>query len=288
MLLIGTDPRWEAPLVNTRIRKRWLQGGLRVGLIGALVDLGYPYQHVGTSPSSLADLAKGRHAFSKIFSSAKKPMMIVGAGALARPDGVALHAAVFEFTQKLGAMRDDWNGFNVLQNAASRVGGIEIGFLPQAYGKTTNEILKAATDEQIEIVYLLGADEVDVNRMGKAFVVYQGHHGDKGAARADVILPGAAYTEKNALYANTEGRPQLGKQAVFPPGEAKEDWQIIRALADALGKTVPFDALPQLRFEVNRFRAAFGRNWPYHAVHSSRAVWQRAGPDVTTFCQSCR
>ncbi len=247
VLLIGTNPRHEGTSVNARIRKRWLRGGMRVGLIGAAVDLGYPHRYLGATPQTIQDLIDGKGEFAKILQNAKKPMVILGAGALARPDGAALQTSVCALAEKYNMIRDDWNGFNVLQRAASSVGGIDIGFVPQSNGLSTKGILQAAETGKLDVVYLLGADEIDMRQLGNAFVIYQGHHGDKGAHRADVILPGAAYTEKNAIYINTEGRPQMALQAVFPPGEAREDWKIIRALSAVVNKPLAFDTLMQLR-----------------------------------------
>ncbi|HUY69168.1 MAG TPA: NADH-quinone oxidoreductase subunit NuoG [Alphaproteobacteria bacterium] len=258
ILLIGTDPRHEASLVNARIRKRWLRGGCRVGLIGPAIDLSYPYRHIGNDPQAIQDLIAGNHPFAEILHNAKKPMLIVGAGALARPDGAALHAVARGVAEIFEMIREDWNGFNVLQLAASRAGGLDLGFLPQPSGFGTNAILHACEAGKMDMLYLCGADEIDMQRLGntagaersrqnKVFVIYQGHHGDNGAHRADVILPGAAYTEKDATYVNTEGRPQRARRAVFPPGEAREDWKIVRALSQVLGKPLPFDTLAQLR-----------------------------------------
>ncbi|MEJ0063678.1 MAG: NADH-quinone oxidoreductase subunit NuoG [Alphaproteobacteria bacterium] len=246
ILLVGTDPRHEAAIVNARIRKRWLAGGLRVGVIGPKLDLTYPYQHLGDGALALGDLLDGKNAFAAILAAAKRPMLIAGAGLLARADGAAMQILLSNAAAKFNMMRPDWNGFNVLQNAASRVGGLDMGFLPQG-GMATNQILAAAEQGSIEVLYLLGADEIDMSKLGKTFVIYQGHHGDRGAHRADIILPGAAYTEKTALYVNTEGRPQLARQAVFPPGEAKEDWKIIRALSEAVGKKLPYDSHHELQ-----------------------------------------
>ncbi len=243
LVLIGADPRTEAPIINARIRKRWLKGGFEIGVIGPAVDLGYPYTHLGETPEALTDLLIGRPPFSPILRNAKKPMIILGAGALARPDGAAIHKHARELADRLKAVREDWNGFNVLQLAASRVGGLDLGFLPEKGGIGTRGILSG----KMEVVWLLGADELDMEHLGKAFVVYQGHHGDKGAQRADVIFPGAAYTEKTALYVNTEGRPQLAIQAAKPPGEAHEDWKIIHAVAKAYGEALPFETIEQLR-----------------------------------------
>jgi NADH-quinone oxidoreductase subunit G len=167
---------------------------------------------------------------------------------------------------------DAWNGFNVLHTAAARVGGLELGMVPGKGGSDVEGILEAAGKGEIEVVYLLGADEIATERLGKAFVIYQGHHGDRGAARADVILPGAAYTEKDAVYVNTEGRPQRAERAIFPPGEAKEDWRILRALSEALGHTVPLNTLGQVRARLAELAPQIA-----HAGHIQPATWQSFG-----------
>jgi NADH-quinone oxidoreductase subunit G len=246
-LLIGTNPRFEGSLVNVRLRKRWRQGGFTVARIGPPADLTYPVTELGAGPPTLAELADGSHAFSKRLEQATRPMLIIGQGALARPDGAAILASAREVAERCAMVRDDWFGFNVLHTAAARVGGLDLGLVPGRGGRDVAGILESAAKGLIEVVFLLGADEIDMSALGSAFVVYQGHHGDRGAARADVILPGAAYTEKDATYVNTEGRPQRAKLAVFPPGEAREDWKILRALSEALGRKVPLDTLAQVR-----------------------------------------
>jgi NADH-quinone oxidoreductase subunit G len=247
LLLIGSNPRWEAPLVNARIRKRWLAGGLKIGRIGPAVNLTYKVEHIGAGPDSLTALIDGKHAFLDALKGAKHPLIIVGMGALARADGAAVMAAARKLGDAINVVRDGWNGFNVLHTAAARVAALDMGFLPGPGGKDRGAILAGGMD----VVYLLGADEVDLSRLGAAFVIYQGHHGDKGAHRADVILPGAAYTEKDGTYVNTEGRVQRALRASFPPGEAREDWAILRALSETLGKPLPFDDLSQLRRKLN-------------------------------------
>jgi NADH-quinone oxidoreductase subunit G len=246
ILIVGANPRWEAPIVNARIRKRYLAllENFKAAVIGANLDLTYPYDYLGAGPQTLADLAEGRHPFAEILRNAQNPMLILGSGAVARADGLYIHALARQIAQNAGMVRDDWNGFNLLHRAAARVGALDLGFV-SADG--LEGILAGTEKGAIEAVFLLGADEIDMARLGDAFVIYQGHHGDAGAHRADVILPGAAYTEKNATYVNMEGRAQMGRLAVFPPGEAREDWKIIRALADALGKTLPYDTLGQIR-----------------------------------------
>ncbi len=235
IMIIGSNPRREAPVLNARIRKRSLMGGLLLGVVGAKVDLTYDYNHLGADPAALLKFAT--HAPAK----KDKPMLIMGAGAFDRPDGAAVMATAAQAALALGVVKDGWNGFNILHSAASMVGALDIGFVPGKVGRDLASMLKGGMD----VLFNLGADEIDIP--AGAFVIYQGTHGDRGAHRADVILPGAAYTEKSATYVNTEGRPQMTNRAVFPPGEAREDWAIIRALSETLGTTLPFDNLQQLR-----------------------------------------
>ncbi|MSO68858.1 MAG: NADH-quinone oxidoreductase subunit G [Alphaproteobacteria bacterium] len=256
-LLIGTNPRWEAPLVNARLRKRWRRGGFAIGLIGEPRDLTYKYNHLGVGPQALAELANGRHAFAETLKGAKAPMLILGQGALVRSDGGQILAAARQIAGDLGFVRDGWNGFNVLHSAAARVGGLDLGFVPGADGRDVAGILEGAQSGVIDVVYLLGADEIDTSRFGKAFVIYQGHHGDAGAKRADVVLPGAAYTEKDATYVNLEGRPQRTHRAIHPLGEAREDWKILRALSEALGKQLPYDTLQSVRERLGHVAPSF-------------------------------
>ena len=254
-LLVGTNPRWEAPIVNTRLRKRWRAGGFKIGRIGAVHPLTYPVEELGAGPETLAALARGELAFADVLRQAQNPMLILGMGALARPDGAAVLNLAAGLVQDLGLIKDGWNGFNVLHTAAARVGGLDLGLVPGQGGRDVAGILDGARSGEIEVVFLIGADEVDTGRLGDAFVIYQGHHGDRGAHAADVILPGATYTEKNASWVNTEGRLQRGKLAVFPPGEAKEDWKILRALSEALNRKVPLDTLSQVRARMAELAA---------------------------------
>ncbi|HEY3637068.1 MAG TPA: NADH-quinone oxidoreductase subunit NuoG [Rhizomicrobium sp.] len=257
LLLIGTNPRWEAPVLNARLRKTWLNGNLRAANIGQPSDLTYPAEQLGTNVSVLEALAAGSHPFADVLKNAHHPMLIVGSGALARSDGAAilnLAARIAGDTGMIGpgvsAAEGGWNGFNVLHNAASRVAGLDLGFLPGAGGRDTAGILESAAKGDIDFVYLLGADELAMDRLGDAFVVYQGTHGDAGAHRADIVLPGSAYTEKDGLYVNIEGRVQRGRRATFAPGDAKEDWAILRALSDVLGKRLPYDDRDALRATI--------------------------------------
>jgi NADH-quinone oxidoreductase subunit G len=251
VVLIGTNPRLEAAIINARFRKRWMQGGFRVAAFGPKLDLTFPVTSLGVGPDGLVERAR---AFLK---DAKSPMIVVGQGALRRKDGAAVLAAARELAESVGAVREGWNGFNVLHLAAARVGGLDLGFVPGPAGRDVAGIVAGAEKGEIDFVYLLGADEIDTTRLGKAFVVYQGSHGDAGAARADVVLPGAAYTEKDATYVNTEGRVQLARRAVFPPGDAREDWAILRALSGVLGKILPYDSLAGLRAKMAQTYPSF-------------------------------
>ena len=250
VLLVGCNPRVEAPVLNARIRKRWRQGGLPVGVIGGNIDLTYAAQNLGAGPQTLGEIADGTHSFARILEVAERPLIIVGQGALSRKDGAAIHALALKIAEGSGAISADWNGFNILHTAAARVGGLDLGFVPGDGGRDVAGILDGAANGDVEFVYLLGADELDTSKLEKAFVVYQGTHGDAGAHVADVILPAATYTEKSALWVNTEGRVQMGRRAAFPPGEAREDWSILRALSDVLGKALPYDSLQQLRAKL--------------------------------------
>ena len=247
ILLIGTNPRWESPVLNARLRKRYLSGQCTFASVGPTVDHTYPVERLGAGPATLRDLAEGKLDFSEKLKAAKHPLIIIGMGALARDDGAAILALARDLTEKLNAVRADWNGFAVLHTTAARVGGLDLGLVPGEGGRDVEGILAGCEKREIELVYLLAADEIDTKRLGKAFVVYQGHHGDTGAHRADVVLPGAAYTEKPGTYVNTEGRVQLGQRAGYPPGDAREDWAILRALSERLGKTLPYDTLDQVR-----------------------------------------
>ncbi len=243
-LLIGCNPRVEASLVNARLGQRGRAGAYPVGIIGEDADLRYPTTHLGAGASALKALIGGKDKFVAKLNKAKNPLIVIGQGALARPDGPQIAALAAHLAVSVGAVRDDWNGYCVLHTAASRVGGLDIGFVPGKGGKATADVLGS-----MDVTFLLGADEIDMGKL-KGFVVYVGSHGDAGAHRADVILPAAAYTEKSAIYVNTEGRVQMGSRAAFAPGEAREEWAIFRALSAVLGQPLPFDNLGQLRRQL--------------------------------------
>ena len=249
ILLVGTNPRLEAPVFNARLRKRWMAGALRVGVIGEQADLTYGYDYLGAGPQTLSGLSRAKNDFVTALKGAKKPAIIVGAGALARADGGAVLAAAAAAAKTFGMT------WNVLHTAAARVGGLDLGFVPGEGGKSAGEMVEKGA---LDVLFLLGADEIDA-KGSDAFTVYLGTHGDAGAHLADVILPGAAYTEKDGIYVNTEGRVQFGYRAVFPKGQAKEDWSILRALSERLGAKLPFDTLAQLRAKLFADHPSFGQ-----------------------------
>lgn len=262
ILLVGTNPRAEAVLVNARIRKRYLKGGLQIASIGPRVDLTYPYEHLGDHASILKEVFEGGHPFAAKLKAAKRPMIIVGQGALNRRDGREILRLCQGIADKFNMIQADWNGFNVLHTTAARVGALDLGFVPQQRGLDLQGILSACQQGRMKVVYLLGADEIPAAQFGESFVIYQGHHGDAGAHRADVILPGSTFVEKTAVYVNTEGRPQRTLKAMAAPGEAKEDWRILRALSDYLGATLPYDdhgAITRRLVSVNPIFAEMGK-----------------------------
>lgn len=247
LLIVGSNPRREAPVLNARIRKRWLKGDFNVSLVGEQADLTYDYDYLGAGADSLLRFVQSARPVGK-------PLVIVGQGAISRPDGDAILALAAQAAQKLGGISEGWNGFSVLHTAAARVGALDLGFTPGPGGLDAQSMAKAGA---LDLLFNLGADEIAIDP--GAFVVYIGTHGDRGAHRADVILPGAAYTEKSALYVNTEGRVQLASRVVFPPGEAREDWAVLRALSGALGQPLPFDSLAALRRKLVEAHPHFAR-----------------------------
>ena len=250
VLLIGTDPRHEAPLVNTRLRKIVRAKRGRVFGIGPTVDLTYPVEWLGDDAGLLGALPE---AVAEVFAKAERPAIVVGMGALSGPNGAGVYAAARALGETLGVVRDGWNGWNVLHSAAARVGALDLRLTT---GGGVAGILGDARDGKLKAVFLLAADEIDTSALADAFTVYIGTHGDAGVAHADVILPAAAWAEKSGTWVNLEGRVQRGNRAVFPPGEAREDWTILRALSDVLGHRLPYDDLAALR-------ARIAGEWPH-------------------------
>ena len=237
ILLVSTNPRWEASLVNTRIRKAVRKGGTKVFGIGPEADQTYPVEWLGDDMGLLAKLPK---AAADALKGAERPAIILGGGALS-VEGA--HGAALKLATKYKLVRDGWNGFNVLHIGASRTGGLMLGYAADGG-------IKAIAAKKPKLLFALGADEMDYEAFKDSFKVFIGHHGDAGAHAADVILPGAAYTEKNGTYVNLEGRVQHSTKAIFAPGDAREDWSILRALSDVMGKTLPFDSFEELRAKM--------------------------------------
>ena len=248
-LIVGSNPRKEAAILNSRIRKSYLKG-LKIALIGKKVDLTYEYDHLGDEVKILEDIFNEKHQFVDQLKEAKRPMIILGDGVISLEDGAEIITLAKLIAEKYNFIQDQWNGFNILHKAAARVGGLDIGFLPQNNGYNVKKILEKSENGEIKLVYLLGADEINFEKLKNTFVIYQGHHGDKGAHVADVILPGCAYTEKNATYVNLEGRVQRVYRAVYGPGEAKEDFLIITELSDKMGVLPEYKSLAEVRNRI--------------------------------------
>ncbi|HEV2568387.1 NADH-quinone oxidoreductase subunit NuoG [Sphingomonas sp.] len=259
ILLIGTNPRLEAPLVNTRIRKA-MRRGARVFGIGPEVDLTYKVNWLGNDAALVGKLPA---EVTNAFAAASRPAVIVGGAGLKAAQGASLALA-----KSLNLVRHDWNGFNALHFSAARMGGLMLGYA-QPGG------IRAVFSAAPKLTFLLGADEVDFGQLAGSFKVYIGHHGDKGAHHADVILPAASYVEKSGTYVNLEGRVQVAQKAVFPPGEAREDWKIFRALSDVLGKPLPFDTLEGLR-------AAMVAEVPALGLDGAIAPFEWSPPSLST------
>lgn len=259
VLLVGTNPRYEAPLLNTRLRKAYVHNEANIALIGPNVNLSYKHEDLGTDLQVLSDIASGRHQFFDRLKNAQNPLIIVGAEALARKDGAQILAAAKAIAAKLKPADPEWRVFNVLQTTAGQTGALDVGYTPG---------VEAAISSQPKVLILFGADAGKIKREDlpkDCFVIYQGHHGDNGATIADAILPGAAYTEKQATYVNTEGRAQQTLVAVTPPGLAREDWKIVRALSEVVGTPLPYDTLDELRDRLEQISphlVAYGKRDP--------------------------
>lgn len=266
ILLVGSNPRHESPVLNARLRQRWLTRKCKVANVGPEVDLSYKVEQLGDNAAVLQDILDGKNDFAEALNAAEKPMIILGQGALNRDDSPAIIKLAHDIAEKYGLVSSDWNGFNVLHTAASRVAALDMGLVSDG---GVDAILSGAESGDVKVVYNLGADEIDGKRLRKAFVIYQGSHGDEGVRNADVILPGAAYTEKPGTYINTEGRVQRAQRAIFTPGEAREDWTVFRALSEVLGKTLSFDDIAQLR-------AAMTKDYPQFAVLDQKPTAQWA------------
>ncbi len=248
MLIVGSNPRHEAAVLNARIRKQWLRSDLEVAVVGETFDSTFEFEHLGGDHAALKAALAG--PFGKKLAAAKKPMIVVGSGVTDHADAKAFYETVGAFVEKNAAnfRTAEWDGYNVLQREASRAGAFEVGFVtPSAEVSQTKP----------KFVWLLGADEINEADIPKdAFVVYQGHHGDRGAQLADIVLPGAAYTEKAGTYINTEGRVQMTRAATSLPGAARTDWKILRAASEFLGAPLAYDDVTAVRERMSMISPA--------------------------------
>lgn len=275
ILLLASNVRHEAPIINARIRKRYLQQGLPgkdlgIAVIGPAYDLTYPYEHLGSHAPTLKEIHEGSHPICEKLAKAKKPLLIVGQGALNRRDSRQILKLSQEIAEKYHFVSKNWNGFNVLHTAAGRVGALDLGFVPQPGGADTAAILSGCQSGRFKVLFLSGVDEIPPHQFGNAFVIYLGHHGDGSAHRADIILPGLAYTEKNGTYVNTEGRPQQAIACVGAPGQAQEDWMILTHIAQTLGVSLPYGTVEGVRERLIQVNPIFA-----HMNEVMPSVWRK-------------
>ncbi|OFW89973.1 MAG: hypothetical protein A2621_03780 [Alphaproteobacteria bacterium RIFCSPHIGHO2_01_FULL_41_14] len=256
-LIIGADIRYDAPLLNLRLRQGYKNSGEALAVIGDPQDLTFPHAYLGPSAQVLNDMVAGSHPFCRILQKAKNPLLILGMDALSSSEGEEIYKTARFIAEKYNLKREDWDGFNILHRAAGRVGALDVRFVPREGGEGLSGILRLAKSRQLKLLYLLGVDEIPLASFEDTFVVYQGHHGDAGAEAADLILPGAAFSEKNGFYVNTEGRVQFVRRAVFPPGQAKEDWKIIRGLSEVLGYKLPYETYEDVYESLRNYSPAF-------------------------------
>jgi NADH-quinone oxidoreductase subunit G len=266
-LIIGTNPRTTAPIINARIRKRFLTGKLKIATIGVDSNLTYEYQNLGNEAKILQDILGGTSSYNKILEKSVNPMLIIGEELLRREDGEVILNYAKKIAEKYGFIKDEWNGFNMLHNNASITGALLYGFVSSDQNTSSASILEQASKGKIKAVYLLGVDDIDLSKLENCFVIYQGSHGEVGADAADVILPSASYAEKEASFVNIESRPQLSSRAVFAPKDAKEDWQIIFDLAKVLGKDLDFKSVDELREIMVKANPIFA-NYDLPAKHN--------------------
>lgn len=270
ILILASNVRHEAPLINARIRKRYLQGNVRIAVIGPAYDLTYPYNHLGEQALVIKEILEGTHPVCAQLKTAQRPMIILGQGALNRRDSREILRIGQEIAEKYNMIQENWNGFNVLHTAAGRVGALDLGFTPQKNGLAAHEILVGCQRGQIKTVFLNNVDNIPGRSFGDACVIYLGHHGDEGAHRADIILPGLAYTEKFATYVNTEGRPQQTQKAVANPGDAQDDWWIINQVATKAGFNLGFESHKDVLHKMAQVNPIFE-----HMDHIIPAPWQK-------------
>ena len=250
ILLVGCNPRWEAAVLNSRIRKAYINNDCKVGLIGPKVELTYKYEHLSNNISFLNDILNEVSSFSEVLRNAKKPMIIIGTSAINFGDGQNILKNCAEISNKYNIVNDDFNGLNILQQDISRVGALDIGFYNKNFNHDTLSKIKNHIEINKPVIFLLGLDDIDFSILDEAFVVYIGHHGDAGAHVADVILPAPAFPERSSTFVNIEGRVMQTTKCFHPLGESKEEWKIFRALSDQFNNNLKFDNLHLLRKEI--------------------------------------
>ena len=259
ILLVGTNPRWEASILNARIRKQYLNNDIAIALIGNKKNLTYDYEYLGNSLKILENLYNDKINFSEKLKKSKKPMIIIGLSAISRKDGEAVLSLCRKIALKYNIVQDDWNGFNILNTNISKVGALDIGFYNNKFSNNTFRKIEEICSQKKSITFLLAVDEINTDILKESFVIYVGHHGDIGAQRADIILPSPAYTEKNSTFVNLEGRVMKSQKCHQPLGEAKEEWKIFRKLSDKLSFNMPFNNIYELRQEMSKINPIFNQ-----------------------------
>ena len=256
-LLIGANPRKDAAILNARIKKRSLTGKIKIAAIGVNADLTYDYENLGDDALELKNILEGKSKFNTILEKSHNPMLILGSDLVSRKDGALIIEYAKKIAEKYGFIKDNWNGFNFLSKSTGLINGLEVGFVSEEKDINAKRILEDAALGKIKLIFLHGVDDIDFISLQNSFVIYIGSHGDKGARHADAILPAAAYSEKEAIFVNLEGRPQSTSRAIFAPNQAKEDWQIIVELANALGIDLGFKNLPELNNSLQKNHIIF-------------------------------
>jgi len=291
-LLVGCNPRLEAPIINARLRKRWLAGGFKGYRIGSDYPLNWDLKELGTKPETLQAIAQGKHPVLKKLQHAKNPMIIVGQEALTREDGGAILRLCLAIAQKFNSK--NWNGFNVLHRAAARVAALDMGFVPAPKGLPAWKMPAAFAAGKLDVLWLLGADELELTPLQTrkkkgGVIIYQGHHGDKGAEHAHIVLPTKAYTEKAGLYMNTEGRLQRGFAAATAPAEARDDWQVIQQIATRLKIKLGFNSQEELRTQMASANKVFkeegilATSWQNESAQSHNKSHKLLATPITGF-----
>ena len=247
ILLVGTNPRWEATVLNSRIRKAYLNNNCKVGLIGKKIDLTYNYIHLSEDIIYLRKILENESSFSQELKNSKKPLLIIGNSAINNQDGEEIIKLCSEIAKKYKMVNENFNGFNILQQDISKVGALDIGFYNSIFSRDFNKNIYEHISKNNPVVFLLGSDDIDHRILEKSFLVYMGHHGDKSAQIADIVLPTPAFTEKSSTFINMEGRVLQTSKCFHPIGDAKDEWKIFRSLSNNFSNELKFNNLSELR-----------------------------------------